>query len=249
MAERNERARSREWHFTIDAFTPDSLPMARLADYLAQLARMLGETRSVHLVRIEHGSTVLVHEIEEEALPSVKRRVKAVREGRGSGSANEAFQRMNGYLAEDDARARLQIGGAEADVLVFPGSSWSQPDVSAVRQTASVSGVVVRVGGIGKRVPVLLASHGRQTAGCHADRTTAKKLARHLFEPVRLFGEGQWSRGTDDIWDVDRFSIERFEPLDEAKLSEVLDSLREVTAAWPDDLYLDLEAIRGTGAR
>ena len=247
MAERNERARSHEWHFTIDAFTPDSLPMARLAEYLAQLARLLGETQSVHLVRIERGSTVLVHEIDEDAVPSVQRRVEAVRAGRGSRSAYEAFRRLNSYLAEDDARARLEMNGSDTDVLVLPPSAGSQTDVPAVRQTASVSGVVVRVGGIGKRVPVLLASHGKQTAGCYADRTTAKKLARHLFEPVRLFGEGQWSRGRDDTWDVDRFSIERFEPLDDATLSEVLDSLRRVAATWSDDLYLDLEALRGAG--
>ena len=244
MEERNERAGSHEWRFTIDAFTPDSLPMARLAEYLAQLARLLGETRSVHLVRIERGSTVLVHEIGEDAVLSVQRRVEAVREGRGSGPAHEAFRKLNGYLAEDDARARLEMNGSDTDMLVLPPSAGSQPDVPVVRQTASVSGVVVRVGGIGTRVPVLLASHGKQTSGCHADRATAKKLARHLFEPVRLFGEGQWSR-RDDTWDVDRFSIERFEPLDDAPLSQVLDRLRRVAASWPDDLYLDLEAVRG----
>ena len=247
MAERNERGRSREWRFTIDAFTPGSLPMARLAEYLAQLARLLGETRSVHLVRIERGGTVLVHEVDEDAVPSVRRRIEAVRAGRESGSAYEAFRRLNGYLAEDDVQARLEMNGSDADVLVLPPSAGSQPDVLTVRQTASVSGVVVRVGGIGKRVQVLLASRGKQTAGCHADRTTARMLARHLFEPVRLFGEGQWSRGRDGTWDVDRFSIESFEPLDRATLSEVLDGLRGVATSWPDDLYLDLEAVRGVG--
>jgi len=69
-------------------------------------------------------------------------------------------------------------------------------------------------------VPVLLVSHGKRITGCHADRATAKKLARHLFEPVRLFGKGQWSRGTNGTWIVDRFSIEHFEPLDDAPLSE-----------------------------
>jgi len=94
-------------------------------------------------------------------------------------------------------------------------------------------------------VPVLLVSHGKRITGCHADRATAKKLARHLFEPVRLFGKGQWSRGTNGTWIVDRFSIEHFEPLDDAPLSGALDALRGVAANWPDDLYLDLEALRG----
>ena len=247
MAEQNERTQPGEWRFTIDAFTPDSLPMARLAEYLTQLARILGETHSVHLVRIEGGSAVLVYEIEEEAIPAVKSRVKAVREGRGSSPANEAFRKINGYLAEDDARALLQEGDSNADILVFPGASESQPELAPVKQTGSVSGVVVRVGGIGTRIPVLLASHGKQTTGCHADRTTAKKLGRHLFEPVRLYGEGQWSRGTDGAWEVDRFKIERFDRLDGAKLSDVLSKLRAVAANWDDDVYLDLEAVRGVG--
>lgn len=198
-------------------------------------------------MRIERGSTVLVHQVDEKAVPAVERRVEAVREGRGSGAAKEAYEKLNGYLADDDAQARLWMSGSEADALTFPGPTKPRTGMPAVRQTGTVSGVVVRVGGIDKKVPVLLASHGRRTAGFYADRTTAKELARHLFEPVCLFGEGQWSRGADDAWDVDRFRIARFEPLEEARLSEVLDGLREVTAAWPDDLHLDLEAVRGAG--
>ena len=190
---------------------------------------------------------MLVHEIEEDAIPAVEDRVKAVRGGRGPNPANEAFHRINGYLAEDDARALLQEGDSNSHILVFPGSAESRPALAPVKQSGSVSGVVVRVGGIGTRIPVQLASHGKQTTGCHADKTTAKKLGRHLFEPVRLYGEGQWSRGTDGAWEVDRFKIDRFEPLDGAKLSDVLSKLRAVAANWDDDMYLDMEAIRGAG--
>ena len=110
-------------------------------------------------------------------------------------------------------------------------------------------GVVVRVGGVGNRVPVLLDRHGKQTTGYHADRKTAKELGRHLFEPVRLYGEGQWKRGADGVWEIDRFSIQRFTPLDNASLSEVLDNLQPIVADWDDESYQELEAIRGHGER
>ena len=129
--------------------------------------------------------------------------------------------------------------------MVSPGSPEPQPGRIAVKETGTVSGVLVGVGGVGRRVSVLLVSDGKPTAGCHADRPTAKRIGKHLFEPVRLFGEGRWNRATGGSWELSRFSIDRFEVLDPAPLSQVLEGLRRVAAAWDDDTYLDLDAIRG----
>ena len=49
-----------EYRFVIDALSPDSLPMARLAEYMGELARLLGRPDQVHFERLEGGSTVLV---------------------------------------------------------------------------------------------------------------------------------------------------------------------------------------------
>lgn len=242
MADKDQKAGSIEWCFRIDAFRPETLPMARLAEYLTQLAVLLNEARSVHLVRIEGGSTVLVHEIDEAAVSNVEKRVDGVRDGIAPAPATDAFDKMNRYLVEDDATATLHRGGATAHVLEFPGST-TEINVPAVKQTGTVSGVVVRVGGVGKRIPVLLQSQGRQTTGCHADKETAKELGRYLFEPVRLYGDGQWRRTADGAWEVDRFRIARFSPLDKGTLSEVLAKLRPVAANWGDEAYEDLESI------
>ena len=249
MTEEDKRTRRTELRFKIDAFRPETLPMARLAEYLTQLAVILGETRSVHLVGIEEGSAVLVHEIDRAALPAVESRITAVREGGGPPAATKAYRKLNDHLAEDNARASIHSSGSDTRLLVFPGGAESGRDLRAPKQDDTVSGVVVRVGGVGHRVPVLLDRHGKQTAGCHADRETAKELGHHLFEPVRLYGEGQWKRGADGVWEIDRFSIQRFTPLDNASLSEVLDTLRPIVADWDDESYQELEAIRGHGER
>ncbi len=56
-----------EFRLKIDAYSPKTIPMASLASYMNDLARLLGELASVHFVRLEEGSTVLVH----EAVPDV----------------------------------------------------------------------------------------------------------------------------------------------------------------------------------
>ena len=46
-----------EYRFEIDAYTPETIPLSRLSQYLGDLARIMGESANVHLVRIEKGST------------------------------------------------------------------------------------------------------------------------------------------------------------------------------------------------
>ena len=76
-----------EYRFHIDAFTPASLPMAHLAEYMAALAAFLGQRERVHFLRLEGGSTVLVQEIEVEAAPKVRERLEGVRRGDGPADA------------------------------------------------------------------------------------------------------------------------------------------------------------------
>ena len=70
-----------EYRFVIDAFTRDTLPMARLAEYMADLAVMLGEPESVHFIRVDEGSAVLVQQVDEPAVPKVRARTGLLRSG------------------------------------------------------------------------------------------------------------------------------------------------------------------------
>ena len=72
-------AQRQEYRFKIDAFTPETLPMARLAEYMAELATLLGTQERVHFVRLEGGSTTLVQEIEYEAIPKVRERLNGIK--------------------------------------------------------------------------------------------------------------------------------------------------------------------------
>ena len=65
----------REYRFIIGAYSPDTLPMSRLAEYMADLARLLGEVERVHFACLERGSTTLVQVVEPEAVPEVQQRI------------------------------------------------------------------------------------------------------------------------------------------------------------------------------
>jgi hypothetical protein len=92
-----------EYRFKIDAYTPETFPMARLAAYMGDLAVLLGEQEHVHFVRLEPGSTVLVQRIDRESAPRVRDRIRALRpsEGHGADDALSAFKTINRRLAEE----------------------------------------------------------------------------------------------------------------------------------------------------
>ena len=76
-----KRPGATEFYFWIDAFTPATIPMARLAEYMRELATILGEPAFVHFVRLKRGSTGIVHKVQIEAVPKVRDRATSVRRG------------------------------------------------------------------------------------------------------------------------------------------------------------------------
>ncbi len=98
-----------EYRFTIDAFTPDTLPMSRLAEYMANLARLLGEVECVHFVSLEGGSTAVVHSVEPKAVPQVRKRIQSVVGEDTPNDVAAAFAGLNRLLAADNATGSLRL--------------------------------------------------------------------------------------------------------------------------------------------
>src|ERR1700740_3628056 len=92
-----------EYRFKIDAYSPDTMPMARLAEYMAELAVLLGERNAVHFRRLTKGSTAVNLRIDREAAPKVRDRVASVRAGDASGEPLRAFRALNKLLRDDNA--------------------------------------------------------------------------------------------------------------------------------------------------
>lgn len=245
-------SQSAELRFKIEAYTPQTIPMARLAEYMAHLARIFGETRMVHFVRVEGGSTVLVSTVEMEAVPKVEERLRRVRQGDAPKDAMDAFRTINQRLHEDNAKGVLLRDHDEnAEIIAFLGRELEPPmTFEPFNQEGTIDGTVILIGGRKEIVPVHVIEEEKQY-NCLAQRTVAKRLAEHLFtNHLRLFGTGRWYRDQAEKWVLDQFTISDFQLLSDSPLSAIVDSLRSIEGSeWKtiDDPWAELKRIRNEG--
>jgi len=238
----------REYEFKIDAYTPDTLPMARLAEYMADLARLLGEAADVHFVRLDEGSAKLIHRIEGVAVPKVRERVKRAHRGDGPVEAVRAIQGINKLLREDNGTGVL-VESHGAEIIRFPGREEAQEDFFVtMTEEGSLDGTVVRLGGLQEWVPVHLEESPGRVHTVLSKRAMAKALATHLWTSrVRVHGEGTWLRSYGGKWTLNRFYALRFDILDDVPLGELVAELREIKGSewqgYPDP-WAELKRIR-----
>lgn len=236
-----------EYRFIIDAYSPETLPMSRLAEYMADLALLLGSADRVHFVRLEAGSTVLVQRVEPEVELEVRSRMRGLADNTAPIDATRAYKALNRRLADDDATGSLLEGGAE--VIPFPGRDQPQPlTFGAFNQPGVLDGVLIRIGGQGDTVPAHMRD-GEVIHMCQATRDMARQLAVHLYGPtLRVQGEGRWEREADGGWLMKRFNIVQFEELDDAPLGDVVERLRSVEGSGWNEIDApadELRALRG----
>ena len=239
--------------FRIDAFTPDTLPMARLAEYMATLAKLIGHQEHTHFVSLERGSAKLVHKIDPVDAPKVQARIEAAARNDGPQEAVAAKEKLDQMLANDNAVGELMRVDGRV-VIPFPGRTRPKPlAFPAFRQDGSIDGQVVSVGGRDATAHAILQDGPITYTGLTMPREIARQLAHHLYGPkIRLFGSGRWERRPDGAWKLLDFRVDRFICLDETPMSEVLRDIRGIpgnpltqTSAYRDvfDLGSDDEAI------
>lgn len=242
-----------EYLFRInDSYTPATIPMERLGEYVSMLARLLGEAASVHFSRITDGSVVVHAGVDGPARPKVRARVADVQAGRGPRDAMKAFTTLDEMLRKDNATGMLeQTDGAV--ILPFPGRDQPEPLVfGPFRQDGTFDGQVLRVGGKDDTVPVHLRDGAIIHTGLYTTPELARQIAQHLLGPViRVHGTGTWFRANDGTWELQRFKITEFEPLNEEPLKDVVEQLRSVKgSSWsevPDPVRTLLEERHGGG--
>jgi hypothetical protein len=238
--------KNREYRFEIDAFTPATVPMARLAEYVSDLAKMFGNNSYVHLARIEEGSTVPVVLVDWEAEPKVRERLKAIRNHEAPEEAQQAAKDVDRRLLEDNAKGAL-IDPAGSKVLRFCGrENATKLEFGPISQLGVFQGIPIKIGGENDPVPVHL-EDGKDKTIVLAKRSLAKEMAQHLFTSmVRVEGTGRWLRHTDGEWEMLSFQATSFKVIEDAGLRKNLEDLRQISAEWKklDDPLAELEQIR-----
>lgn len=214
--------------FRIDSLTPDSLPMARLAEYLKELSSLYGSHEHVHFEQIEKGSVKVKVRIDQQATEKVRHQLVLVDKGTATKEPIKAYQALDRLLRADNAIAEI-YGKDGGNVLIFPGRTKPTEDPITVVQQTSVDGVVIKIGGKDETIPVLLKDQEGNVLRCQIwGSDQAKKLAKHYLDaPVRVHGTGRWTRN-EDGWSLDHLTIQSWEVLDTRPASEVLSELGQV---------------------
>lgn len=239
-------AQGKERRFKIDVYTPETLPMERLAEYMLQFAKLLGEPDRVHFVDVAEGSAVLRARVEDVALPKIERRLSDASRGQGDPGALKALQSLDDMLAEDNAVGQL-LDERGAEIIAFPGRNRPKPlEYGPFREDGVLEGVVIKVGGKGTSVPIWLQDRDAVYKNCTARRPLARKLAKHYDASlVRVSGSGTWMRLANGAWLMRSFEIKDFEVLDDAPLADVIRRLQAVEGAeWGDDSIAELARLR-----
>ncbi len=224
-----------QYRFILDAYTPATIPQARLAEYLADLAVLYGE-EATYFVGLEESSLAVLSGVEQDADADVLDRLQVADSEHAAPEVKRAFSSLARKIAEDNGR-QAYVARGSARVLTFP-TGEAQNDSLAFGpfwQPGHLSGVVILLGGKTDRVSVKVQAPNGEIYTCKADRSVARRLRDHLFEaPVRLSGEGRWRRERSGRWRLEQFNISDFSPLDDDPLTETLATLRAIDGKWKD---------------
>ncbi len=224
------------YDFRIDAWRPDTLPLKRLAEYAAELAKLFGSTESVHLMKVRLGSATPEIAVRKSAQAAVDRRLSLVGGMDAPSDLRSAFRNLNQLLREDGAQASLRHKQG-AKIIEFPGCKTPLSQEIVVHEDGALDGIVIRVGGTDETVPIWLEGEGRKKLKCTATRAIARELAKHLFgECIRVNGKGKWRRGEDQAWTLEGFVIKSWGLLESEDIEALVTRLRAVPGSGWNEL-------------
>lgn len=227
----------KEFRFKIDGeidgvkITPYTLPLSRLAVYLMDLAQLLGHSESVHLVKVADGSAEPVFYVDPEEEARIIHQVRNAQKGMGPTNANRAYKKIDKRLQQDNATGTIVDTARESQIIEFPGNKAKLPDIyENIRERASITGELRRVGGFDKTIPIHLLRQDGAILYCEANEDIARQLAPLYSQFVRLHGIATYSRGREGKWKMEKFKIQSFDdmPLINESFTETMDKLRAI---------------------
>jgi hypothetical protein len=236
-----------ELSFVIPGYSPETIPLKLLIEYLQQMAVVLGDPENLHLVAIDEGSVSPVLHAPKAVALEARDRASRVQRGDGTRKQVDAYNRIR-RMVRRDARGigkSALLRSADKVILEIPAAPDDSGVLSGVRQATSIDGQLIRVGGAGDDAALQVQDlQGKILSGFTAKRGIAKDLAKLLWEPVRLHGIGLWQRTGEGEWLLERMQVQSFEPLEDEDASLTLERLRSLNVQWPEDALDRLRAER-----
>jgi hypothetical protein len=229
----------------ITAYTPETIPMARLAEYMRELAVLMGSESSAHYRGATKGSTVMNVEVAAEDTGKVAARLLEATSVDAPAEARKAIASLEALMRADNATGTLTLPDGRRAIRFLGIEAMVPERVGPIREFTTVQGEVVRVGGKDRSLHALLiGDDGQSLRLSTGSRETAKLLAAQLFSRVRASGVGTWYRNDSGAWELEELKLQSFEPLEERTLLEAVSELRNIEGAGWRDLDDPLAALR-----
>lgn len=222
--------RDKTYRFRIEGHTPETLPMKRFADYLAMLARLFGHEKNVHLAQINFGSIETVAQIDGPARNAVAKRLLSVGAGTAEPDAMKAYTEIDKELAKDDAVGRI-VTRKGHNIINFPGKNREHTaEYAQVAQPATLQGVLVSLSGSDDTKHAQLVDGDIKHTGLETKNLELlKRMSRHLWgAPIRVIGQGHFTRNADGVWELKYFRMDDFEELENLSFKDTVARLRSV---------------------
>jgi hypothetical protein len=238
--------------FYIDVYSPETIPMGKLAEYMGDFAAILGKEHGVHFDHLETGSTKIVSRIDFEDAPKVTSRLRDISRGNLTKETAKIVNAIDDRLANDNAIGRVfelkDDGQPVAEILAFEGRTRIRPpSYGPFTQEGHLDGVLISVGGKDETISIRLQNGELIYSNCETTRAIARELGKHLFEPIRIHGTGRWTREPDGRWDLRNFRVQSFTTLEDGSLRDTVAALRAVQGnGWKDlqDPLAELDDLR-----
>ena len=242
----------KDYTLCIEGLTPDTISAARLASYMGSLARLLGHEDAVRFHLLKAGSIELALKVDEEAVCGVENQLDLVKKRKGSRKATKACEEIDLLLQGDKTCGFIYEGENKEDekarILEFPGVARSHHE--PVSEEGSLDGKLCSVSGAVKTVYLQLQNGETRYSGIETDRITARELAKHMYEQVRIFGTGEWQYDRQGNWILQKFSVQSYQVLVADSLRDVIDQMREIEGSgWQkmEDPIGAWRVLRGKG--
>lgn len=219
-----------KYTFWIKDKTPETMGLARLAEYYQQLGAIFGDADAVHLMQIHkssHGSELRVD------AKAAQQRLCGLRDGSAPAEALKARDRIDAMLAEDATTGHF--ADPQNNVIYLFSAKKAETAARVVlRDAGAVSGELYYMNGGVNNVSIRLRISGGGAVSGTVSKEMAKKMRPHLLEQVRIFGEATWTRD-DKGWTPSEFEIQHFTPLVRGTLRGAVDEMRGMSVKWHED--------------
>ena len=217
----------------LKGFTPQSLPLGRLGEYVCALADLIGDDVSASFERVTKGSAqlkVLIDESSESIVIARIRRAPLAEEG---SSVRRGYEKIQSLLAADKTSAEFRPEKG-AVILKFPGAPKGAIRLSTVKEFGELSGRIIKVGGRDDTIPVTLMTATGEAINCSSTLEMARRLKPCLLEPVDVIleGIGRWKRTDSGAWSIIEFKIHDFSIMDFSDFDASLETARALGSGW-----------------